>query len=145
MSSRRSAGGAHIHPWRGQPIPVSHYCQEWIEGDACSALFAGRQNGSAIFLGATRQLLGLAWLNADGFRYCGNVGPLVLATTTQACLVRLGDVLRTHQVLRSISGDKTTKLGTGRFWVIDVEYHNQRDELVGVESYTGFGYRRDER
>jgi acyl dehydratase len=56
--------------------------------------------------------------------------------------VRPGDVLRTQQVLRSVSGEKTTKLGTGRFWVIDVEYFNQRDELVGVESYTGFGYRR---
>ena len=28
-------------------------------------------------------------------------------------------------------------------WVIDVVYHNQRDELVCVESYTGFGYRRE--
>ena len=59
--------------------------------------------------------------------------------------VRPGDVLRTHQILRSVSDPKTTKLGTGRFWVIDVEYHNQRGELVGVESYTGFGYRRNER
>ena len=56
--------------------------------------------------------------------------------------VRPGDRLRTHQILRSVSEEKTTKLGTGRFWVIDVEYHNQRGELVGVESYTGFGYRR---
>jgi acyl dehydratase len=56
--------------------------------------------------------------------------------------VRPGDVLRTVQVLKSVSGEKTTKLGTGRFWVIDVEYRNQRDELVAVESYTGFGYRR---
>ncbi len=57
--------------------------------------------------------------------------------------VRIGDLLHTHQVLRSVSEPKTTKLGTGRFWVIDVEYFNQRDELVGVESYTGFGYRRN--
>lgn len=57
--------------------------------------------------------------------------------------VRPGDQLRTRQILRSVSGPKTTKLGTGRFWVIDVEYHNQRDELVGIESYTGFGYRRE--
>ncbi|HEY7137803.1 MAG TPA: MaoC family dehydratase N-terminal domain-containing protein [Acidimicrobiia bacterium] len=57
--------------------------------------------------------------------------------------VRPGDVLRTHQILRSVSEPKTTKLGTGRFWIIDVEYHNQRGELVGVESYTGFGYRRE--
>ena len=57
--------------------------------------------------------------------------------------VRLGDVLTTHQVLRSVSGPKTTKLGTGRFWVIDVVYRNQDGELVGIETYTGFGYRRD--
>ncbi len=56
--------------------------------------------------------------------------------------VRPGDLLRTRQVLRSVSGPKTTKLGTGRFWVIEVEYHNQRNELVGIESYTGFGYKR---
>jgi acyl dehydratase len=58
--------------------------------------------------------------------------------------VRVGDVLRTCQRLRSVSAEKQTKLGTGRFWVIDVEYRNQRDELVGIESWTGFGYRRDE-
>ena len=56
--------------------------------------------------------------------------------------VRIGDVLRTHQVLRSISEEKTTKLGTGRFWVIDVVYANQDGALVAVESYTGFGYKR---
>jgi acyl dehydratase len=58
--------------------------------------------------------------------------------------VRPGDRLRTRQILRSVSEPKTTKLGTGRFWVIEVEYLNQNDELVGVESYTGFGYRRGE-
>lgn len=57
--------------------------------------------------------------------------------------VRPGDRISNQQVLKSISDPKTTKLGTGRFWVIDVEYHNQNGELVGVESYTGFGYRRD--
>lgn len=57
--------------------------------------------------------------------------------------VRMGDRLRTHQLLRSVSDEKTTKLGTGRFWVIDVVYHNQRGDLVCVETYTGFGYRRE--
>lgn len=57
--------------------------------------------------------------------------------------VRPGDLISTRQVLRSVSDEKTTKLGTGRFWVIDVEYHNQRGDLVGVESWTGFGYRRN--
>jgi uncharacterized protein len=59
--------------------------------------------------------------------------------------VRPGDVLRTRQILRSVSESKTTQLGTGRFWVIDVEYLNQRGELAGVESWTGFGYRRSDR
>ncbi len=58
--------------------------------------------------------------------------------------VRPGDVISHHQVLRSVSGPKTTRLGSGRFWVIDVEYHNQHATLVGVESYTGFGYRRSD-
>ena len=58
--------------------------------------------------------------------------------------VRLGDVLRTCQKLRSVSAEKQTKLGTGRFWVIDVEYRNQRGDLVGIESWTGFGYRREQ-
>jgi acyl dehydratase len=56
--------------------------------------------------------------------------------------VRPGDRLRTWQVLRSVSGPKRTKLGWGRFWVIDVEYVNQRGESVGTETYTGFGYRK---
>ena len=57
--------------------------------------------------------------------------------------VRVGDLLSTCQRLRSVSAEKTTKLGTGRFWVIDVEYRNGRDDLVAVESWTGFGYRRE--
>ena len=56
--------------------------------------------------------------------------------------VRPGDRLRTWQVLRSVSPLKQTKLGRGRFWVIDVEYVNARDTWVGTETYTGFGYRR---
>jgi acyl dehydratase len=57
--------------------------------------------------------------------------------------VRPGDLLQTWQILRSVSEPKRTKLGLGRFWVIDVEYVNQRGESVGTESYTGFGYRRE--
>ncbi len=57
--------------------------------------------------------------------------------------VRPGDRLKTWQVLRSVSDVKQTKLGKGRFWVIEVEYVNQKGEFVGRESYTGFGYRRE--
>jgi len=54
--------------------------------------------------------------------------------------VRPGDTLHTRQVIRSISVPKTTKLGRGRFWVIDVEYTNQHGEFVGTDTYTAFGY-----
>ena len=57
--------------------------------------------------------------------------------------VRPGDVISHHQVLRAVSEPKTTKLGSGRFWEIDIVYENQDGDLVGIESYTAFGYRRD--
>ena len=56
--------------------------------------------------------------------------------------VRPGDRITSGQILRSVSDEKTARVGTGRFWVIDVEYRNQRGELVGVETWTGFGYRK---
>lgn len=56
--------------------------------------------------------------------------------------VRPGDLLETCQILHSVSGPKTTKLGTGRFWEIEVRYTNQKGEQVGAEHYTGFGYNR---
>ena len=54
--------------------------------------------------------------------------------------VVVGDRVRTVQSVRSISPVKTIRLGTGRFWTIDVTYTNQRDEVVAVESYDFFCY-----
>ena len=56
--------------------------------------------------------------------------------------VRVGDRLKTYQVVNSVSDFKTTKLGTGRFWEIEIVYENQNGEHVGKELYTGFGYKR---
>lgn len=58
--------------------------------------------------------------------------------------VRPGDRIRTVQRVRDISPTKTTRVGTGRFWTIDVVYTNQDDVLVGIERYVMFGYRRDD-
>ena len=54
--------------------------------------------------------------------------------------VRMGDVISTRQRVREISDVKTNRLGTGRSWTIDVTYTNQRDEIVGIESYEMFSY-----
>lgn len=56
--------------------------------------------------------------------------------------VRIGDVLTTCQIVRSIGPLKQTRLGTGRFWTVDVRSTNQHGDWVGTESYTFLGYRR---
>ena len=57
--------------------------------------------------------------------------------------VRPGDMITSAQRLVSVTEELDRRLGTGRFWIIDVEYRNQRGELCGVERWEGFGYRRD--
>jgi uncharacterized protein len=57
--------------------------------------------------------------------------------------VRMGDVISTAQTVRDIGEEKTNRLGTGRAWTIDVTYTNQRGEVVGIETYEMFSYRRD--
>ncbi len=56
--------------------------------------------------------------------------------------VRIGDRLQSAQVVRSISEPKTTRLGRGRFWVVEVNMENQLGQFVGSDSYTAFGYTR---
>jgi acyl dehydratase len=54
--------------------------------------------------------------------------------------LRPGDRVRTTQLVREIGEVRTTRLGTGRDWIIDVTYTNQRGEVAGVESYEFFSY-----
>ena len=58
--------------------------------------------------------------------------------------VRVGDRVRTVQVLRSVSEEKETRLGRGRFWVVEMQYRRVDGELLGIESFSCFGYRRVE-
>jgi acyl dehydratase len=55
---------------------------------------------------------------------------------------KVGERLQSYQCIRSISEPKTTKLGHGRFWVVDVVVENADGEFIGSDSYTAFGYRR---
>lgn len=59
--------------------------------------------------------------------------------------VRMGDVLTTCQIVRSVGPIKHTRLGTGRFWTVDVRTTNQHGDWVGTESYTFLAYRKPER
>jgi acyl dehydratase len=57
--------------------------------------------------------------------------------------VRPRDTVRTTESVREIGDVRTNRLGTGRNWTVDVTYRNQRDEVVGVESYEMFSYVRE--
>tara|TARA_R110000823_G_scaffold132777_4_gene261196 strand:- start:1739 stop:2317 length:579 start_codon:yes stop_codon:yes gene_type:complete len=71
--------------------------------------------------------------------------PEAVATDSEVvfgALVRPGDRITSVETLRSLSDVKTTRLGRGRFWVIDCLCRNQHGEWVGTETMTGFGYRK---
>ena len=70
--------------------------------------------------------------------------PEAVATDSEVVFgqpIRPGDHNRCSETLRSLSEVKTTKLGRGRFWVIDAVCSNQHDVWVGTETMTAFGYR----
>ncbi len=104
VKPRRGAGGAGIRPWHGEAVDAGCYFQEHIEGMSCSALYVGRDDNAATFLGATRQLVGAPWLNANGFQYCGNVGPLKLRPKVESYLERIGSFLAQDFGLRGFFG-----------------------------------------
>lgn len=57
--------------------------------------------------------------------------------------VRLGQRLRTQQMIRHVGPIKTTRVGTGRFWIVEMQYLDEGDRMVGVERYDFFGFRKD--
>ena len=56
--------------------------------------------------------------------------------------LHLGDRLRVISRVTEIGEERTNRLGTGRPWTVEIEYRNQRDELVGIDRYKYFCYNR---
>ncbi len=92
----RSSGGARIRfaPPSASPAPPprGHFCQRFRSGSTCSVIYAGA-GGASRTLGVTRQLVGLHWLHASRFAWCGNIGPIGLDSRKRALLERLGPYL----------------------------------------------------
>ena len=55
--------------------------------------------------------------------------------------LRYGDTLTVTSKISAISDEKTTRLGTGHFVTTTDTFRNQRDELVGIHSFTLFRYK----
>ena len=53
-----------------------------------------------------------------------------------------GDEISSNQKLLSISDPVTTKLGNGRYWVIEVTYFNQKEIIVGKQNMHFLGYKK---
>jgi predicted ATP-grasp superfamily ATP-dependent carboligase len=102
-----SAGGAGIRFWDGRPQAPRQrrqvYLQEYIEGEACSAVYVG-DGHQARLLGVTQQLVGEARVNAAPFHYCGSIGPLEVPPSARGDFERLGKALTAGCGLQGLFG-----------------------------------------
>ncbi|HZU37796.1 MAG TPA: ATP-grasp domain-containing protein, partial [Gemmataceae bacterium] len=106
LKPRAGAGGAGIRIWDEHSVPrvtARYYLQEYIDEDSYSALYLGDSQHVRL-LGVTRQLIGLDWLHASPFHYCGSIGPCILGPALQPQLHRIGEVLTNGAGLRGLFG-----------------------------------------
>jgi len=89
-----------------EPASRDHYFQEFVEGTSMSALFVsdGREPNSTVTLGVTEQLIGVEWLHAGGFAYCGNIGPIELPRPVEASLFINGKMIGNATALGGLWG-----------------------------------------
>jgi uncharacterized protein len=91
----RSSGGVGIRVATADDLmrlPRGCYLQQNIEGDSQSAVFVAAA-GRAIFLGATKQLVGGDFGLSRPFLYAGSVGPNALSEEDRARMQSLGNLL----------------------------------------------------
>jgi predicted ATP-grasp superfamily ATP-dependent carboligase len=104
LKPRKGASGFGIQEYSGQTFNRrTHFLQERIDGVPCSAIFLAHEK-SAILIGVTQQLIGTPWLNAAGFHYAGNVGPLPLDAATASHWRAIGSALTESFHLRGLFG-----------------------------------------
>ena len=95
MKPRRGSGGIGVRLASEQEIaapPRGCYLQQLVGGLPASAVFVAAR-GSAMLLGATRQLIGRDFGLARPFLYAGSIGPLPLSASVRVRLQRLGELL----------------------------------------------------
>lgn len=108
-----ASGGLHIQP---ADTPTSHrkteddgwYFQQRLSGVSCSATFVSQRSADGStksgLLGCTLQLSGRSELNAPGFAYCGNAGPIKLKDDLKNAIIRAGNVVQQQFLLRGVFG-----------------------------------------
>jgi predicted ATP-grasp superfamily ATP-dependent carboligase len=121
LKPRRGASGLGIRfATPGESIQQRRdvYLQQFIEGESLALLFLGGE-GTAHLLGVTRQLIGVSWLHAAPFRYCGSIGPLDASAIRQPSLTALGRLLASECRLMGLFGVDGV-LREGIFWPLEI-------------------------
>jgi predicted ATP-grasp superfamily ATP-dependent carboligase len=137
----RRAGGTGILCWDEGVRARFHssggvFWQEFIEGEPCSAVYVG-DGRNARFLGLTRQLVGLDWLHAAPFQYCGSIGPLVPSEAQRRALSVLGTVVGRACGLRGLFGVDAVE-SEDVFWPVEINPRYTASVEV-LEYATGLG------
>ncbi|MCX8206446.1 MAG: ATP-grasp domain-containing protein [Methanothrix sp.] len=90
LKPRRGAGGLGCRIFKGGAVPPGYIVQEFVEGIPASASVIS--DGSDARTIAVNELLsGTGWLNANEFRYCGNITPLDVDGDTIRCIARTAE------------------------------------------------------
>lgn len=98
--------------------PNDWVLQRRIEGTPCAALFMCAR-GQVMLIGVTRQLIGVPWLRAGAFTYCGSIGPLVMPDVLRGQFERIGEVLARDFRVTGLVGVDAVVAGD-EVWVIEV-------------------------
>lgn len=120
LKPRRGAGGFGIRLYEGGPFDAeTHYLQERLQGDSCSAVFLGRADGHADLLGTTWQLVGSEWLSASAFQYAGSLSASSLGLGERDAWEAIGRALVGAFGLRGLFGVDAI-LRNGVPWPVEV-------------------------
>lgn len=120
LKPRRSAGGVNITWWHpGKAVGGDCYIQQYVRGTPYSAVcFA--DGWSATLLGVTEQLVGARAFGAEGFRYCGSLGPVRLDDAQRAALSHLAVQLTQRYDVRGVFGVDFVLDRRGEVWPVEV-------------------------
>ena len=93
IKPRISGGGHGVRLWHpNEPVPRSHYLQEFVDGVPGSVVFVAVA-GRGVVLGTSRQLIGESAFGVSGFRYCGNILNIAVTKESTAAAVALVDAV----------------------------------------------------
>jgi predicted ATP-grasp superfamily ATP-dependent carboligase len=150
VKPRASAGGHGIQWWSpDMPISGHHYIQQYIPGQALSAVY--RADGWASqMLGVTQQLVGEAAFGADTFQYCGSIGPVSLSERAQKAIRSLGVVLSQQYDLRGVFGVDLIRDRRDRIWPVEVNPRYPAsteivEQMTGINALESMGAHRQNR